>query len=68
MSDMREKENIMSDFERIILVLTDQDIPAAHDFLVNAFGFNSGACIESRKVSPSMARSVRVTPRFGFAA
>jgi MerR family transcriptional regulator, thiopeptide resistance regulator len=30
----------MSDFERVIPVLTYQDIPAAHDFLVNAFGFN----------------------------
>ncbi len=29
----------MSDFERIIPVLTYQDIPAAHDFLVDAFGF-----------------------------
>ena len=38
-ADMREKENIMSNFERIIPVLTYQDIPAAHDFLVNAFGF-----------------------------
>src|SRR6185369_6697282 len=40
--DMREKENIMSDFERLIPVLTYQDIPAAHDFLVSAFGFNGG--------------------------
>ena len=32
----------MPTFERIIPVLTYQDIPAAHDFLVNAFGFNGG--------------------------
>ena len=32
----------MSNFERIIPVLTYQDIPAAHDFLVNAFGFTGG--------------------------
>ena len=29
----------MSRVERIIPVLTYQDIPAAHDFLVSAFGF-----------------------------
>jgi uncharacterized glyoxalase superfamily protein PhnB len=39
---MREKESIMSNFERIIPVLTYQDISAAHDFLVNAFGFSGG--------------------------
>jgi uncharacterized glyoxalase superfamily protein PhnB len=32
----------MSSFGRIIPVLTYQDIPAAHDFLVNAFGFEAG--------------------------
>ena len=32
----------MSTFERPIPVLTYQDIPAAHDFLVEAFGFASG--------------------------
>jgi uncharacterized glyoxalase superfamily protein PhnB len=32
----------MSTFGRIIPVLTYQDIPAAHDFLVRAFGFASG--------------------------
>ena len=32
----------MSNLERIIPVLTYQDIPAAHDFLVSAFGFNGG--------------------------
>ena len=32
----------MSNFERIIPVLTYQDIQAAHDFLVNAFGFTGG--------------------------
>lgn len=39
-ADLREMENLMSSFERIVPVLTYQDIPAAHDFLVNAFGFN----------------------------
>ena len=28
----------MPNFERVIPVLTYQDIPAAHDFLVQAFG------------------------------
>ena len=28
----------MPTFERVILVLTYQDIPAAHDFLVQALG------------------------------
>ena len=32
----------MPTFERVIPVLTYQDIPAAHDFLVKAFGFTSG--------------------------
>jgi uncharacterized glyoxalase superfamily protein PhnB len=39
---MREKEIILSEFERVIPVLTYNDIQAAHDFLVNAFGFNGG--------------------------
>ena len=33
---------MLSRFGRLIPVLTYQDIPAAHDFLVNAFGFHSG--------------------------
>ena len=32
----------MPTFERVIPVLTYQDIPAAHDFLVQAFGFVAG--------------------------
>jgi MerR family transcriptional regulator, thiopeptide resistance regulator len=32
----------MSKVERIIPVLTYRDIPAAHDFLVKAFGFTGG--------------------------
>jgi MerR family transcriptional regulator, thiopeptide resistance regulator len=32
----------MSHFGRVIPVLTYQDIAAAHDFLVHAFGFESG--------------------------
>jgi hypothetical protein len=65
---MREKENIMSNFERDIPVLTYQDIQAAHDFLVNAFGFNGGGVYRNAEVSPSMARSARVMPRFGCTA
>ena len=65
---MREKESIMSNFERIIPVLTYQDIAAAHDFLVNAFGFNGGGVSRNAEVSPFMARCVWVMPRFGFTA
>src|SRR5262245_54717603 len=32
----------MATFERVIPLLTYQDIGAAHDFLVHAFGFASG--------------------------
>jgi hypothetical protein len=32
----------MPQFGRVIPVLTDQDIAAAHDFLVGAFGFAMG--------------------------
>jgi len=32
----------MTTFERVVPVLTYQDIAAAHDFLVRAFGFASG--------------------------
>ena len=49
---MREKENIMSNFERIIPVLTYQDIAAAHDFLVNAFGFNGGGVSRNAEGQP----------------
>jgi uncharacterized glyoxalase superfamily protein PhnB len=49
---MREKENIMSNFERMIPVLTYQDIPAAHDFLVNAFGFNGGGVYRNAEGQP----------------
>ena len=33
---------LMSTFERVIPVLAYRDIPAAHDFLVDAFGFTAG--------------------------
>src|ERR1041384_6746288 len=39
---IRRKENQMSRFERIIPLLVYEDIPAAHDFLVKAFGFEAG--------------------------
>lgn len=42
----------MSNFERIIPVLTYQDIPAAHDFLVNAFGFNGGGVYRNAEGQP----------------
>jgi hypothetical protein len=58
----------MPSFERIIPVLTYQDIPAAPDFLVNAFGFNGGGVHRDAEGPQSMARFVRVTPRFGFTA
>jgi len=32
----------MSEFGRVVPVLTYEDIPAAHDFLVEAFGFVAG--------------------------
>jgi len=35
-------EGVMPTFERVIPVLTYRDIAAAHDFLVNAFGFDGG--------------------------
>ena len=36
---LRQTEQLMPTIERIIPVLTYRDIPAAHDFLVQAFGF-----------------------------
>jgi MerR family transcriptional regulator, thiopeptide resistance regulator len=36
------EENIMSSLGRLIPILTYEDIPAAHDFLVDAFGFEAG--------------------------
>ncbi len=39
---MTDTESIMSTFSRIIPLLTYRDIPAAHDFLVEAFGFAPG--------------------------
>ena len=42
----------MSNFERIIPVLTYQDIPRAHDFLVNVFGFNGGGVSRNAEGQP----------------
>ena len=42
----------MSNFERIIPVLTYQDIPAAHDFLVHAFGFDGGGVYRNAEGQP----------------
>jgi uncharacterized glyoxalase superfamily protein PhnB len=42
----------MSNFERVIPVLTYQDIAAAHDFLVNAFGFSGGGVHRNAEGEP----------------
>ena len=42
----------MPSFERVIPVLTYQDIAAAHDFLVNAFGFNGGGVSRNPEGQP----------------
>src|SRR5262249_26912660 len=46
------KENNMPNFKRIIPVLTYQDIPGAHDFLVRAFGFNAGGVYRDAEGQP----------------
>lgn len=56
----------MPNFGRIVPVLTYQDVAAAHDFLVQAFGFNGGGVQLNTEGRPSTARSARVTPRFGY--
>ena len=58
----------MPTFERIIPVLTYRDIPAAHDFLCEAFGFASGASIELPKAARSMAKSEPGMQLFGSTA
>ena len=42
----------MPSFARVIPVLTYQDIAAAHDFLVNAFGFNGGGVSRNAEGQP----------------
>jgi uncharacterized glyoxalase superfamily protein PhnB len=42
----------MPNLERVIPVLTHQDIPAAHDFLVKAFGFNGGGVVRNAEDQP----------------
>jgi uncharacterized glyoxalase superfamily protein PhnB len=42
----------MSSFARVIPVLTYRDISAAHDFLVNAFGFDSGGVSRNAEGDP----------------
>ena len=39
----------MSTFQRIIPLLVYEDIPAAHDFLVKAFGFAAGGVHRNAK-------------------
>jgi hypothetical protein len=42
----------MSNFDRIIPVLTYRDIQAAHDFLVRAFGFNGAGVHRNAEGQP----------------
>lgn len=42
----------MSTFERLIPLLVYEDIPAAHDFLVAAFGFGSGGVERNAEGQP----------------
>lgn len=42
----------MAKFERAIPVLVYEDIPAAHDFLVKAFGFESGGAMRNAEGQP----------------
>ena len=49
----------MSKFERVIPLLVYEDIQAAHDFLVTAFGFESGGVMRSAEGQPVHAE-VRV--------
>jgi MerR family transcriptional regulator, thiopeptide resistance regulator len=42
----------MPDHARVIPVLTYQDIPAAHDFLVDAFGFQGGGVSSDAEGTP----------------
>jgi MerR family transcriptional regulator, thiopeptide resistance regulator len=50
--------DIMASLERIIPVLTYQDIAAAHDFLVRAFGFN-GAGVQRNAEGQAIHGEVR---------
>jgi uncharacterized glyoxalase superfamily protein PhnB len=45
-------EAIMSTVDRVIPTLTYQDIPAAHDFLVKAFGFHGGGVSRNAEGQP----------------
>jgi len=42
----------MAKFERTIPLLVYEDIPAAHDFLVKAFGFESGGVMRNAEGQP----------------
>ena len=42
----------MVKFERTIPLLVYEDIPAAHDFLVKAFGFESGGVMRNAEGQP----------------
>jgi MerR family transcriptional regulator, thiopeptide resistance regulator len=71
------KEQIMSSLGRFIPVLTYHDIPAAHDFLVDAFGFEAGGVSRNAEDEPmhgevrsgdSAIWLHRVTPEHGLAS
>jgi len=47
--DEREEEKPMTRFARAIPLLVYEDIPAAHDFLVNVFGFESGGVMRNEQ-------------------
>jgi uncharacterized glyoxalase superfamily protein PhnB len=70
-------ENLMSKFDRIIPLLVYEDIPAAHDFLVEAFGFETGGIKRNAEGQPvhgevrvgdTMIWLHRVTPEHKLAA
>ena len=42
----------MPTFERVIPLLVYEDIPAAHDFLVTAFGFQAGGVVRNAEGQP----------------
>jgi hypothetical protein len=55
----------MANLEQIIPVLTYQDIAAAHDFLVMAFGFSGGGVHRNAEGQDVTARFARGKPPSG---
>ena len=58
----------MPTFERLIPVLTYQDIASAHDFLVRAFGFTSGGVSRDASGQPIHGEVRAGNPPFGCIA